>query len=176
MNKIKIKAIIEGLLFTWGNSLDLNDLSTILEIKESDLEPIIIELIDDMDKNNRGLRIIKFGNSYQIGTRPDHYEWIKKLNYKNNSKTLSNASLETLSIIAYKQPIIKSDIEAIRGVKSDRSIETLMQRRLILEIGRLERPGKPILYGTTDEFLKTFGIESLDDLPEMEINIDKVLD
>lgn len=168
MDNREIKSIIEGLLFTWGDPLELKDLSSVLEIDVNELEDIMKELIDDFDFNRRGLRIIKFNNFYQIGTRPEHYEWIKKLNNKKNTKNLSNASLETLSIIAYKQPIIKSDVENIRGVRSDRAIDTLIDKKLVKEIGRLERTGRPILYGTTEDFLKYFGLETLEELPPIE--------
>lgn len=168
MDNSEIKSIIEGLLFTWGDPLDIKDISNVLEIREKDLEPIIKELMDDLDFHRRGLRIIRFNNSYQIGTRPEHFDWIKKLNNKKNTKNLSNAALETLSIIAYRQPIIKSDIESIRGVRSDRAIETLIGKKLVIEVGRLEKTGRPILYGTTEEFLKYFGLENIDELPPIE--------
>lgn len=168
MDNKEIKSIIEGLLFTWGDPLDIKDLAGVLDIGIKDLEQIIKELIDDLDFNRRGLRIIRFNNSYQIGTRPEHFDWIKKLNNKKNTKNLSNASLETLSIIAYRQPIIKSDIEAIRGVRSDRAIETLVDRKLITEVGRLEKTGRPILYGTTEDFLKYFGLQRIEELPPIE--------
>lgn len=168
MDNREIKSIIEGLLFTWGDPLELKDLSSVLEMEINELEDIMKELIDDFDFNRRGLRIIKFNNFYQIGTRPEHYEWIKKLNNKKNTKNLSNASLETLSIIAYKQPIIKSDVENIRGVRSDRAIDTLIDKKLVKELGRLERTGRPILYGTTEDFLKYFGLETLEELPSIE--------
>ena len=107
-------------------------------------------------------------DSYQIGTRPEHYDWIKKLYHQKPPKNLSNAALETLSIIAYKQPVIKSEIEYIRGVKCDKAIETLIERNLVQELGRLDRTGRPIIYGTTKEFLKLFSLESLDDLPDLK--------
>ena len=113
------------------------------------------------------MKIIKIKESYQLATRPNHFEWLKKLLTTKTTKTLSNAALETLSIIAYRQPVLKSDIEAIRGVKSDRSIETLIDRGLVLEIGRLERVGRPIIYGTTDKFLRDFGLENLEELPSL---------
>lgn len=168
MDTREIKSIVVGLLFTWGDPLDLKDISAVMEMSEKEMEPIIKELIDELDYNRNGLRIIKFNNLYQIGTRPEHYDWIKKLNNRKNAKNLSNASLETLSIIAYRQPIIKADIEAIRGVRSDRAIETLVERRLVTELGRLEKTGRPILYGTTEEFLKYFGLGSIEDLPPIE--------
>ncbi|NLL82405.1 MAG: SMC-Scp complex subunit ScpB [Tissierellia bacterium] len=168
MDKREVKSVIEGLLFAWGDPLSIKDLSTVLEIDEKSLTVIMKELIDDFDFHRRGLRIIKFNDYYQIGTRPEHYEWVKRLNNKKNTRNLSNASLETLSIIAYKQPIIKSEIDAIRGVRSDKAIETLIERELVQELGRLERTGRPILYGTTEVFLKHFGLESIDDLPRIE--------
>ena len=156
----ELKSIIEALLFTWGDPLDIKDLSSILSIKENELSEIMDEIKDDFDYNRRGIRIIKVKDSYQLSTRSEHYEWIKKLSNPKLSRNLSNAALETLSIIAYRQPIIKSDIEAIRGVRCDRAIETLIEKGLIQELGRLERIGRPILYGTTEVFLRTFGLES----------------
>lgn len=170
MDKREIKSIIEGLLFAWGDPLEIKDISQVLNIKVEELEPIMKELMDDLDYNRRGLRIIRFNNSFQIGTRPEHFNYISKLNHNKNKRNLSNAALETLSIIAYKQPIIKSDIENIRGVRCDRALLTLVERNLVKEVGRLDRPGRPILYGTTEEFLKYFGLESLDDLPALQEN------
>lgn len=163
-----MKSIIIGLLFTWGDPLDLKDLSSVLEVAEKEVEKVLKELMDELDFERSGLRIIKFNNYYQIGTRPEHYEWIKRLNNSKNAKNLSNASLETLSIVAYRQPIIKAEVEAIRGVRSDRAIETLIQRRLVEEVGRLDKTGRPILYATTEDFLRYFGLESLEDLPPIE--------
>lgn len=174
----EIKSIIESLLFTWGDPLNIKDISKILSISERELTFIIKDMIDEFNYNRRGIEIIKIKNSYQLSTRPEHYGWIKKLNPINDKKNLSTAALETLSIIAYKQPVIKSDIEYIRGVKSDRVIETLIQRNLIKEIGRLEKTGRPILYGTTGEFLRAFGLQNLKELPHIkeleEIIEDKV--
>lgn len=167
MDNREIKAIIEALLFTWGDPLSLKDISEIIDIKLDELSVLMKELMDDFDFNRRGLRIIKMNDTYQIGTRPEHYDWIKKLHQQKPPKNLSNAALETLSIIAYKQPVIKSEIEHIRGVKCDRAIETLMERNLIQEMGRLERTGRPIIYGTTEEFLKLFSLESLEELPDL---------
>lgn len=175
MDNKEIKSIIESLLFTWGDPLALKDISSILEIEESELSLIIKELMDDFDYNRRGLRIIKINNSYQIGTRPEHYQWIKKLSLASANKNLSNAALETLSIVAYRQPIIKADIEAIRGVKCDRVLQTLIDRKMVIEVGRLERTGRPILYGTTEEFLRSFGLENIENLPSLN-EVDQNLD
>lgn len=174
MDLRELKSIIEALLFTWGDPLDIADISSILDIKEKELEPIIQEMIDDFDYNMRGIRIIRINNSFQLGTRSEHFDWIKKLSNPKTTKNLSNAALETLSIIAYRQPVIKSDIEAIRGVRCDKAIETLMDRGLIVETGRMERAGRPILYGTTEVFLKAFGLENLKELPSLKDNINDV--
>lgn len=175
MDKRETKSIIEALLFTWGDPLEIKDLSSILNVKEEELEQILKEMMDEFDFNRRGIRIVRINNSYQLCTRVEHYDWIKKLSNPKTSRNLSNAALETLSIIAYKQPIIKSDIEQIRGVRCDRALETLLERGLIDELGRLEKIGRPILYGTTDVFLRSFGLENIDELPELEdININLI--
>ncbi len=167
MESREIKSIVESMLFIWGDPLELKDMASILEIDAKKLEKIIDEMIDEFDYNLRGIKIMKINSSYQLGTRPEHYKWVKELSSSNTSKNLSNAALETLSIIAYRQPIIKSDIEAIRGVRCDRSIETLMERGLVIEAGRLEKVGRPIIYKTTDAFLRAFGLESLSELPPL---------
>lgn len=164
----EVKSIIEGLLFTWGEPLEIKEIAKVLDIKKDKLEDILKEMIDDFDYNRRGLRIIKIEDKYQLSTRPEHYEYIKKLSYSGVNRNLSNAAMETLSIIAYKQPITKVEIDHIRGVRSDRAISTLLERQMIEEVGRLDRPGKPIIYGTTDVFLRSFGLESLDELPELK--------
>lgn len=164
----EIKSIIESLLFIWGDPLEIKDIASILELSEKETENAMQELMDDLDYNMRGIKILKINNTYQFGTRPENYPWIKKLSTPKQNKNLSNASMETLSIIAYRQPIIKSDIEAIRGVKCDKAIETLADRGLIEEVGRLEKVGRPILYGTTDLFLRAFGLETIASLPILE--------
>lgn len=168
MNKNKLKGIVEGLLFTWGDPLHVNEIKKIIGLNKKETEEIIYDLIDDYNYENRGLRVVKLGDEYQIGTKPEYYDWIKKLRKQTKNKKLSNAALETLSIIAYKQPVIKSEIEFIRGVKSDKAISTLMEHNLIEEQGRLDKTGRPILYGTTSKFLRVFSLESLEDLPELK--------
>ena len=168
MDSKEIKSIVEALLFVWGDPLSSKDISKILEIKEKDVHKIINEMIDEFNYNRRGIRIIRIKGKYQLTTRPEHHHWVSKLTGESRLKSLSNASLETLSIIAYKQPITKNEIDTIRGVRSDKALETLMNKKLIKEIGRLERPGKPIIYGTTDEFLQYFGLEDLNGLPNIE--------
>jgi segregation and condensation protein B len=168
MDERELKAVIEALLFVWGDPLSLKDISTILEIDEKKIEETLDEMIDEFDFNRRGLQIIRVINNYQLSTRPEHYQWISKLSQQKNTKSLSTAALETLSIIAYRQPITKNEIEAIRGVRCDKAVETLLNKDLIKEKGRLERTGRPIIYGTTQEFLRYFGLESLSDLPPLK--------
>ena len=170
----EIKSIIEGLLFIWGDPLTVEDLSDILELDKELIINTMDEMISEFDYKRRGLRIIKANDSYQLATRPEHYDWIKKLNHAKPNKSLSNAAMETLSIIAYRQPIIKSEIDNIRGVKSDRSIATLIEKNLVKELGRLERIGRPIVYGTTDEFLRIFSLETLDELPDLEEIVEQI--
>lgn len=162
------KSIIEGLLFTWGDPLSVRDISRILELKKKETEEILNDMIGEFNYERRGLQILKVKDTYQIGTRPEHFKWIKELAVPKESRSLSGAALETLSIIAYKQPIIKSEIEAIRGVKCDKAISTLMDKNLVAEAGRLEKTGRPLLYKTTNDFLKAFGLDSLKELPEID--------
>lgn len=168
MDKRELKSIIEALMFIWGDPLSLDDFSEILQLDKKSIRNILHEMIDEFDYNRRGIRIIQFGDNYQMATRTEHYEWIKKLYEPKPKKSLSNAALETLSIIAYKQPITKSQIEAIRGVRCDKVIESLIERGIIEEKGKLDRTGRPIIYGTTDEFLRYFGLKKVEELPNFK--------
>lgn len=168
MDKREMKSIIEGLLFTWGDPLSVKDISDVLEISKKQTEEILNDMMDEFNYLRRGIQILKVKDTYQLGTRPEHFEWIKELSVPKDSRSLSSAALETLSIIAYKQPIIKSELESIRGVKCDKAISTLMDKKLVKEAGRLETTGRPILYATTDDFLKSFGLDSLKQLPELD--------
>lgn len=168
MEERELKAIIEALLFVWGDPLSIEDISNILEIDKNKIKDILSNMIDEFDFYRRGLKIIRVMNTYQLTTRPEHHKWIGKLSQQSKTKNLSTAALETLSIIAYKQNITKNEIESIRGVRCDKSIDTLLNKDLIEEKGRLERPGRPIIYGTTNEFLRYFGLEDLNDLPSLK--------
>lgn len=172
MDKREQKSIIEALLFTWGDPLSIKDISAILEIDKKQVEEILEDMIDEFNYERRGIQIFKIKDCYQLGTRIEHFEWIKKLSVPKDNRSLSNAALETLSIIAYRQPIIKNEIEAIRGVKCDKAMSTLLEKKLVKESGRLEKTGRPILYSTTDEFLKIFGLTSIKDLPEIDESLE----
>ena len=168
MEEREIKSIIEALLFIWGDPLCLKDISNILEIDEKKVKETLDKMIDEFNFDRRGLKIARVKDDYQLCTRPEHHQWISKLSQQKTIKSLSTAALETLSIIAYGQPITKNEIEAIRGVRCDKAVETLVGRDLIEEKGRLERTGRPIIYGTTMEFLRYFGLENLDGLPSLK--------
>ncbi|MGF7057039.1 SMC-Scp complex subunit ScpB [Brassicibacter mesophilus] len=169
MDNREVKSIIEALLFIWGDPLSLQDISEVLGKKKEEIKEIMHEMIDDFNYNRRGIQIIQINDSFQLSTRSEHFEWVTKLCTPRNNKTLSSAALETLSIIAYRQPITKVEIEMIRGVKCDKALATLLDKSLIKEVGRLEKTGRPILYGTTEEFLKCFGLSNLDELPQLDI-------
>ncbi|GAQ94898.1 segregation and condensation protein B [Thermodesulfovibrio aggregans] len=162
--KEQIKGIIESLLFVAEKPLSIKILHTILNIHESYLKEIIYELAEEYKRRNSGIMIIKIEDSYQMVTNPQYADWIKIFKQQTNNK-LSEQALETLAIIAYKQPITKAEIEKIRGVNSDYAIKTLMEKKLIKIVGKKEVPGRPFVYGTTKEFLKLFGLSSLNELP-----------
>ncbi len=168
MENREIKSIIEALLFIWGDPLSLQDISEVLEVSKEDVKEIINEMMDDFNFNRRGIQIIQINDSFQLSTRSEHFEWVKKLCTPRNNKTLSSAALETLSIIAYKQPITKVEVEMIRGVKCDKALNTLLEKNMIKEVGRLEKTGRPILYGTTEEFLRSFGLSNIEELPKLQ--------
>jgi len=162
------KALIEALLFVSGDPVTLANLKSTTELPESDLKQLVDELILEYKQKDSGVLIIEIANGYQMVTNPLYSTWLKKFTSTNTSNRLSMPSLETLAIIAYKQPIIKAELEQIRGVNSDGVIKTLLDRRLIKIIGRKEVPGKPLLYGTTQEFLQYFGIKDLTELPTLK--------
>lgn len=173
MDKRELKSIIEALLFTWGDPLSVKDISGVLELSRKEIQAILEDMIEEFNFSRRGVQILKVRDTYQLATRSEHFEWLKKLSVPKDSRTLSSAALETLSIIAYRQPIIKGEIEVIRGVKCDKAIATLIEKGLVKEAGRLEKTGRPRLYKTTDDFLKNFGLQSINQLPELK-NIDSL--
>ncbi|MCR1898045.1 SMC-Scp complex subunit ScpB [Irregularibacter muris] len=166
-NKEKI-GIIEGVLFAAGETVNISDIARIIDEDMKTTENILREMADLFDYERRGVQIKKTGNEYQLATRPEHYEYIQSVMAPKTATGLSKAALETLAIIAYKQPVTRADIEAIRGVKCEKAIQTLIDKFIIKDVGRLDSPGKPIVYGTTKDFLRYIGIESLDKLPKIE--------
>jgi segregation and condensation protein B len=170
----RIKGIIESILFVSGEAVLKKDLINVLNIDEKDFEWIIKEMIDEYENEKRGIFILEFNDKLQFSTKPEYSSFIRKLFRPESKHNLSQAALETLAIIAYKQPITKSEIDEIRGVRSDKAISTLLEYGLIREAGRLETVGRPIIYETTEEFLKYFGFKNLSELPNLiEFNLEK---
>lgn len=164
MMENKVSAI-ESLLFFWGDPLDYDSIEKILEVNKSTLDKLVQKLEEKYENENSGIELKVINDSIQLVTKAKNSEYIKKLTTKIDNKSLSNSLMETLSIIAYKQPITRVEIDNIRGVNSSSSINTLVNRNLVEELGKLDQIGKPIIYGTTDEFLRVFALESLEDLP-----------
>lgn len=163
----KTKAIIEAILFSAGRVVEAKELMAILELSNEDIDTIVQSMKMDLELENRGIEIIKVNNGYQMCSKKEYYDYIYPI-FDNRAKpTLSNAALETLSIIAYNPKITRAEIEQIRGVNSDGTIYKLLEYNLIEEAGKLDAPGRPSVYVTTNEFLKLFGISSLDELPEL---------
>jgi segregation and condensation protein B len=165
---MNLKSVLESLMFAWGEPLSINEMSKILEIPVKSLAAVLDEMISEFrDNEDRGLLIQRFGNSYQLTTKRENYEYIQSLLENTVNKSLSTAAMETLSIIAYKQPVTKVEIERIRGVKCSQVVKGLLDKGLIKETGRLDKPGRPVVYSTTDEFLRHFGLTSIDELPAL---------
>ena len=162
------KSLVESLLFVSGEPVTLAVLKGITDLPEAELKQLLDDLILEYKGRDSGLLIVEIANGYQIVTNPAYASWIKKFKSTSTSNKLSMPALETLAIIAYNQPIIKAEIEQIRGVNSDGVIKTLLDRRLIKIMGRKEIPGKPLLYGTTREFLQYFGLKDLTELPTIK--------
>ena len=167
--KQRIKSIIESILFVTGEPLSLRDISINLEMPPRYIEEILNEMISDYEVSERGIKLISIKGDYQLVTKSENSDYIQRLLKKNKRQSLSQASLESLAIIAYKQPITRIDIDEIRGVKSESAIQKLIEKNLIKESGRLDVPGRPILYSTTDEFLRQFELNDLKELPSLDL-------
>ena len=163
----KMEAVIEAILFTMGEAVELERLAKALELEKEEVKKLIQNLMERYKEEDRGIQLIELEGSYQLCTKKEYYEYLIRIAKQPKKAVLTDVALETLSIIAYKQPITKMEIEKIRGVKCDHAINRLMEYNLIKELGRLEAPGKPILFGTTEEFLRNFGVQSLEELPSV---------
>ncbi len=163
----KEKAIIEAILFSAGRAVSKNEIMLSLEISSDEIDKIISIMQEEYNLENRGIELIKVNDSYQLCSKKDLYEFIYPVLDKRTKPNLSTASLETLSIIAYNPQITRAEIENIRGVSADACVYKLLEYGLIEEAGKIDLPGKPMSYKTTDEFLKMFGYSSLEDLPEL---------
>lgn len=167
MNLNDIEAAIESILFIASEAVPISKIAYAVEQDLKTTKDIINNLIQKYEQDKRGLQIIEINNSYQMCTNPKCFEFIRRLYSNQQKQKLTQTLLETLAIIVYKQPITKMQIEEIRGVSAEHAVNKLIERKLIHEIGRLDIPGKPILFGTTEEFLRYFGFNSLDKLPKI---------
>ena len=161
------KAIIEAILFAAGRVIKINELMAILEISSDEIISIVNNMGEEYAKNNRGIEIIKVEDGYQLATKKEMYEYLYPIFDKRSKPNLSQASMETLAIIAYNPKITRAEIEQIRGVSSDATIYKLLEYNLIENVGKADLPGRPTMYSTTESFLKMFGLTSLDELPEL---------
>ena len=156
----KLQSAIEAILFTMGDSVEISKLAFAIGHDEETTKKLVRNMMERYEKEDRGIRIIELEDSFQLCTKKEMYEAKQPKRY-----ALTDVLLETLSIVAYKQPVTKLEIEKIRGVKSDHAVNKLVEYGLIEETGRLDAPGRPLLFGTTEEFLRRFSVQSLDDLP-----------
>lgn len=165
----KLEGAIEAILFTMGESVELRKIAYAIGHDEETTRKLIHKMMDEYnEEENRGICIIELENAYQMCTKKEHYDSLIKIAKQPKKYVLTDVLLETLSIIAYKQPVTKLEIEKIRGVKSDHAVNKLVEYELVGEKGRLDAPGRPILFGTTEEFLRKFSIHSIDDLPAIK--------
>ncbi|HEU4963800.1 MAG TPA: SMC-Scp complex subunit ScpB [Bacilli bacterium] len=177
MDSNNMKAVIEGLLFIAGSDgLDPKQVGGVLEIEREEALDLMYDLQADFKREERGLQIVEVAGAFQLTTRPEHAPFFERYAFQPSTAQLSQAALETLAIVAYKQPITRVGVEEVRGVKSDRALNTLVAKQLIREVGRAEGPGRPILYGTTKEFLEYFGLRGLDELPPPPAFVPTALD
>ena len=163
------KKIIENLLFITDRPLTLAKLSQVAQVNDIALTGELVRLLQqEYLQTNRAIAIVEIGGGFQMSTKPEYGRWVRQLFNEKSSTKLSNAALETLAIIAYKQPITRAEIESIRGVDIVAPLEKIMERGLVRIVGKKDVPGKPLVYGTTDEFLRLFGLNSLSQLPELK--------
>ena len=167
MEDRKAESILEAILFTMGEAVEVSRLADVLEMKEKNVRKLLIHMQERYQQDDRGIALTWLEDSVQLCTKAEMYEYLIKIAKTPRKMTLTETVLETLSIIAYKQPGTRVEIERIRGVSCDHAINKLLEYDLICELGRLDAPGRPLLFGTTEQFLRCFGVTSIDDLPEI---------
>ena len=165
MSKKKMQAVIEAVLFTMGESVELDKLALAVDSDKDTVRQVIADMMKQYEKEDRGIKVIELENAFQLCTKKEYYENLIKVAKAPKKQVLSDTLLETLAIIAYKQPITKMEIEKISGVSSEHAVNRLVEYGLCKELGRLDAPGRPMLFGTTEEFLRVFGVQSIDELP-----------
>ena len=164
---MKTEALIEGILFAMGGSVEQKTLAQALELPEKEVREAVNRLEARLAEEDSGIQLIRLEDSVQLGTKRDCYEPLIRLAARPRKPVLTNVVLETLAIIAYRQPITKMEISKIRGVSSDHAVNKLIEYELVCEVGRMDAPGRPILLGTTEEFLRRFGLPSVENLPDI---------
>ena len=165
MEKRDYYPILESILFTMGKSVEIKTLAEALKLTQEEIKQILQDMAKEYSEKQRGIQLVFLEDSVQLCTKPQYYEYLIRIASRPQKQVLSDSVLETLSIVAYKQPVTRGEIERIRGVKSDHAIAKLMDYDLIEEIGRLDAPGRPVLFATTEEFLRCFGVSSVAELP-----------
>ena len=163
----KLQSAVEAILFTMGDSVELSKIAAAIGHDEETTRKLIHNMMDRYNEEERGVRIIELEDSYQLCTKKEMYEYLIRVARQPRRYALTDVLLETLSIIAYRQPVTRLEVEKIRGVKSDHAVNKLIEYGLVEETGRLDAPGRPLLFGTTEEFLRRFGLQSLDELPSV---------
>lgn len=161
------KAVLEAILFTMGGSVEINQLACVIEEDKKTTRKLLKELKEEYEKREGGITLMALEDSYQMCTKPEMYEYLIKIAKAPKKFVLTETVLETLSIVAYKQPVTRIEIEKIRGVSCDHAINKLVEYDLVHEVGRLDAPGRPLLFGTTEQFLRSFGVKNLEELPEL---------
>lgn len=167
MERAKAEAVIEAILFTMGDSVEISRLADVIEEDTKTTKEILAGMQEKYEKEDRGISIMELEDSVQLCTKAEMYEYLIKIAKAPRKFVLTDTVLETLSIVAYKQPVTRVEIERIRGVSCDHAINKLLEYNLITELGRLDAPGRPLLFGTTEQFLRSFGVKSLEELPEL---------
>lgn len=165
MSNVNYEAAIEAILFIMGNSVELEQIADALELDKKKTKKIIENMMEQYKDDNRGIQIMELDGSYQMCTKTEMYEYLIRIAKQPKKRVLTDVLLETLSIIAYKQPVTRMEVEKIRGVSCGHAISRLIDYNLVCELGRLDAPGKPLLFGTTEDFLRSFGVNSIEDLP-----------
>lgn len=165
MEEKNYQAIIEAILFTMGEAVELERIADAIELDKKQTKAILENMMEEYKSDRIGIELIELDGSYQMCTKPEMYEYLIRIAKQPKKRVLTDVLLETLSIIAYKQPVTRTEIEKIRGVSCDHAVNKLVEYNLVKELGRLDAPGRPLLFGTTEEFLRSFGVSSIDDLP-----------
>ena len=167
MDRQKEKAILEAVLFTMGESVEVERLAAVIEESQQITRELLMEMREEYESREGGVTLMELEDSFQMCTKAEMDEYLIKIAKTPRKYVLTDTLLETLSIIAYKQPVTKAEIEKIRGVSCDHAVNRLVEFGLIMEVGRMDAPGRPLFFGTTEEFLRSFGVKSLEELPEL---------